>query len=139
VRVDDLKVVVRPVRVEEQHGPDRAELTDGPGGGSDVDEPLDQLGELGVVRGLEGDVVKAASASDDVVGQAGGVARYFEGQEDHRVAVAVGERAKTTERRSGRMVDDDQAQTEDVFVEALEPVEVRGVDGDVAETGPGGG
>ena len=81
----------------------------------------------------KGDVVEAPPASDDVVREARRVSGDLEDQERRGLAVAVGERSHAPERRTGGVVDGDEAQAEHVLVEPAEPIQVGGVHPDVAE------
>jgi hypothetical protein len=93
--------------------------------------------ELGFVGGVEGEVVDPSSPSDEILRESGLVTGHIEGEDHHRIAVAVGEGPEATKRQVTPMFHENEADAEHVFVEAAEPVEIGRDDGGVPESAHG--
>ena len=124
-----------PVRVDEQHRPDRAELADLARAGAALDEAPDEVVEPVGLADVHGDVIEPPTATDHVVGQTRRVTGHLEQQQADVVPDGVRHRCEATERHAVRVVDHHGSEAEHVLVEAAEAVEVGGDECGVAEPG----
>ena len=121
------------VGIDEESRADRSELTDVARTRAELDEAVDEFGEVLRITCMKGDVVEPPAPADDVIGQAGGVARHLEHEQPDVGARGVREGCEPPEGHPVRLVDDDRAEREHVFVEAAEPVEIGGDHRDMTE------